>query len=100
VKYDPDNHPKLAEEACKAGATGEELAKALGVSRRTVYAWMETHVEFFQAVMAGRKIVEDIVENKMFVRAKGMIFTEIKIVTSQTTVMGVGGDGVKELRRR
>ncbi|MDD4287495.1 MAG: hypothetical protein PHO20_00820 [Candidatus Peribacteraceae bacterium] len=56
-----DYDPKYCTVAMRLGKNGggiEELAAKLGVARKTVYAWMETHVEFGDAVTYMRELAE------------------------------------------
>jgi transcriptional regulator with XRE-family HTH domain len=57
--------------ACMLGATSEELAGMLGVSRGTVHNWMDQHPEFRRAVEEGRLEADARVAEKLYQRAVG-----------------------------
>jgi hypothetical protein len=59
------------------GATDEQLAKALGVSDRTVYDWKEQHPEFSQAVSEGKSQFDSAnVERSILACAQGYWYQE------------------------
>lgn len=41
VKYNPDYHDNWAWSLAAMGATNEEIAKAMGVSKRTIIRWSQ-----------------------------------------------------------
>src|ERR687894_1909226 len=60
-----------AEKLCRLGATDAELADFFGVSVRTINTWKAQHVDFLQALKAGRTEADDRVERALYHRAVG-----------------------------
>lgn len=68
-----------AEKLCHLGATDQELADFFEVSVRTIYRWKADHVEFCQALKAGKSMADDRVERSLFQRAVGYEQDDVKI---------------------
>ena len=49
-KYDPDKHCEQIVELGAEGASKAQMARDMGVSRDTIYAWAEEHPEFSDAL--------------------------------------------------
>jgi hypothetical protein len=60
-----------AEKLCRLGATDVEHAEFFGVSVRTVSAWKTRHVDFLQALKAGKTEADDCVKRALYHRAVG-----------------------------
>ena len=56
---------------CQAGFTDQELADLFGVSVRTINTWKTRHVDFLQAIKAGKTEADDLVERALYHRAVG-----------------------------
>ena len=54
------------------GCTYAELAQNMGISERTLYAWLDQHPQISQAVKNGREMCVQHVENAFFRRAMGL----------------------------
>jgi hypothetical protein len=87
--YKPE-YAAQAEKACQAGFTDQELADLFGVSVRTINTWKTRHVDFLQALKAGKTEADDRVERTLYHRAVGyshevgkpmVIDKEVRIVT-------------------
>jgi hypothetical protein len=61
------------------GLIDEQLAKAFGVSRRTVQNWQQTHPKFAQAIARGKQVADDAVERSLFHRARGYSHQAVKL---------------------
>jgi hypothetical protein len=68
--YKPD-FAAQAEKACRAGFTDQELADLFGVSVRTLNSWKARHLDFLQALKAGKTEADDRVERALYHRAVG-----------------------------
>lgn len=64
-------HCDEARRACMLGATNEELAGLLGVSRATVHNWMEEFPDFRKAIEEGKVAADARVAEKLYQRAIG-----------------------------
>ncbi|WMC11735.1 hypothetical protein PU634_05050 [Oceanimonas pelagia] len=64
------------------GATMEDLASLIGVSKTTLYTWMDTHPEFSTAINNGRNTADANVASRLYQRAMGYTHEaeEIKVV--------------------
>jgi hypothetical protein len=60
-----------AAKACQAGFTDQELADLFGVAVSTISAWKAEHVEFSDALKAGKAEADDRVERALYHRAIG-----------------------------
>ena len=69
----------IAEKACLAGATDEELADILDISTRTLYRWKIEHTEFCQAINIGKEAADARVERSLYKRAVGFESDAVKI---------------------
>ena len=70
TNYRPE-YCELAHNHCLLGATNEELAGFLGVTRRAVDNWIATHPDFAKAVHDGRDVADGVIARSLFSRAKG-----------------------------
>jgi transcriptional regulator with XRE-family HTH domain len=68
--YKPDFAAQAAK-ACRAGFTDQELADLFGVAVSTISAWKAEHVEFSDALKAGKAEADDRVERALYHRAIG-----------------------------
>ena len=58
------------------GLTYAEMAHNMGVSDRTLYKWLDTHVQILQAIKEGRSLACEAVENALFRKATGMVLED------------------------
>lgn len=63
---------ELAHNYCLLGATNEQLATFLGVTRQTIYNWIEAHADFAQSVAEGRHRADARVARSLYSRAVGI----------------------------
>ena len=68
-KYDPDQLDHVRELAL-AGATDEEIAKALEVSRSTIGIWKVRHPEFSDALNGWKAEADAAVERSLYCKAR------------------------------
>lgn len=81
-----DYRPEMAEQAriaCERGATDDDLAELLGVTRRTVLRWKLQHEDFCRAVSIGKEVADDRVERSLYERAVGFEVETEKIFCFQ-----------------
>jgi hypothetical protein len=62
---------ELAKNYCLLGATDDDLASFLGVSRKTVDNWRTTHPEFAEAAKAGKEQADALVARSLYNKAVG-----------------------------
>ena len=60
------------------GYTLAEIADVLGVSDRTIYAWIKEIPKFSQTLKMGKHIADKRVEDSLYKRALGYEYTEVK----------------------
>jgi len=77
-KWKPE-YTRIAEHACKLGATDHDVADMLGVSVRTLYNWRLTKPELAKAMVSGKQPADDRVERSLYQRAIGYEQEEVKI---------------------
>lgn len=76
--YDP-SYAVIAERLCRTfGATDEQLAAMLDVSRPTINSWKLEHPAFRLALEAGKEHADQQVEQAIFKRAVGCTVQETK----------------------
>lgn len=68
----------------RKGVTDEELAKALGISKQTLYNWKKKSQEFRFAIRDGKMVADAQVENALFLSAIGHT-KEVKTVLKDKT---------------
>lgn len=70
--------PRLQEVTwwCREGATMKELADLLEVGERALYRAKEIHPEFREAIRVGKEEADHKIEDSLFVRAQGKVYTE------------------------
>jgi AcrR family transcriptional regulator len=97
-----DYHPGMAQALIAAAegdtlgaATIPDIARVLGVSRTSVYDWLQQHKEFADAIVRARTLADAAVVSALRKRATGFDFTE----TSKTTQEGGGGKGGESLTK-
>ena len=68
--------PLAAHWVARTGATDEQIAEALGVSRSTLYGWKADHPELAEALEKGKAPIDDQVEGALLRRALGFRYGE------------------------
>lgn len=61
------------------GATSEELAKVIGVSKDRIYIWAKQHQDFAEALTLGRMEADGVVAERLFMRATGWTHKTTKL---------------------
>lgn len=69
------------------GATAWEIARALGVTKSTIYDWAAAYPEFSDALRVGREIADNRVERSLYERAVGYEFDAVKIMSYEGSVI-------------
>ena len=69
---EPANLEKITNWAAH-GCTDAEIAKNMGVSSSTYYAWNLKYPEISEAIKRGRELSVEIIENTFFAKARGGI---------------------------
>jgi transposase-like protein len=79
-KYYTVVEPKLdlIEGWCRNGVTIEQIAKNLGISKVTLYKYMEEHNELNERLKKGKEVIDIEVENALLKRALGYEYEEVK----------------------
>lgn len=75
--------PQYAEQArklCLLGFTDEELANFFGVCIATIYNWQRDHIDFLEAIRAGKVVADAEVADSLYRRATGEHITAEKVV--------------------
>lgn len=60
---------------CRDGLTDEELARKMGISSSTLYAWRQNHSEISEAATRGRGGAREQIENSVYKKARGYTVT-------------------------
>lgn len=63
----------------ETGATDAQVARSIGVSKRTIENWKGRHPEFLHSIKESKEIADDLVEASLFSRAVGYSFLTEKI---------------------
>lgn len=77
-----DYKPEFAEQAkklCLLGATDKELADFFEVVESTINLWKVTHLEFSEAIKAGKDLADAEVAEKLYRRATGYSHADVDI---------------------
>jgi transposase-like protein len=83
--YSPEFVQQVAE-ACVNGATVNDIAELLGVSRSTVNEWRIRYPEFSTALKVGRDKADDRIEASLYERAAGYSHPDVHIAVQQGEV--------------
>ena len=65
-----EDYAKQALVLCELGATDVDLARAFGVSEKTINTWKKKHPDFLQS-LKGKQSADDMVKMSLFKRATG-----------------------------
>lgn len=78
-KYETHVLPRLVEIEgwARDGLTDEQIAKNLGISKVSLYKYMDIHPELFELLKKSKAIVDREVENALLKRALGYEYDEI-----------------------
>lgn len=75
-KYDPAKHDDWAWSLAAMGATNEEIAGYMGVSKRTIIRWSQQHESFAEALRKGKGVSDAKVIRSLYERATGYDYEE------------------------
>lgn len=79
-KYNALYHDDWAWSMAAMGATNEEIADAMGVSKRTILRWAKDHESFGRALTEGKGVSDAKVIRSLYQMATGYEYTEEKKV--------------------
>ena len=65
------------------GLTDEQIAKNIGISRKTLYEWKAKYSDISNSLKKGKEVVDIEVENALLKRALGYEYDEVKTVTDK-----------------
>lgn len=77
-KYNALYHDDWAWSLAAMGATNDEIADAMGVSKRTILRWAKEHESFGKALSEGKGVSDAKVIRSLYQRATGYEYTEEK----------------------
>ena len=77
-KYNALYHDDWAWSMAAMGATNEEIAEAMGVSKRTILRWAKDHESFGKALAEGKAVSDAKVIRSLYKMATGYEYTEGK----------------------
>jgi transposase-like protein len=64
------------EQMARDGYRDEDIAKTLGITRQTLYAWKGKYEDFAEALRKGKAVVDAEIENKLLDNARGYTYWE------------------------
>lgn len=79
-KYNALYHDDWAWSLAAMGATNEEIAEAMGISKRTIIRWAKDHESFGRALAEGKGVSDAKVVRSLYQRATGYDTTETRKV--------------------
>lgn len=66
------------EDLCRNGATMQDIAKAIGISKPTLYKWQRESTLIAKALSDGKEVADALVENALFTNAiSGNVLAQI-----------------------
>jgi transposase-like protein len=82
----------LLEGWARDGLTDEQIAKNIGISRKTLYDWKKKHGNICNALKKGKEVVDLEVENALLKRALGYRYNEV--TQERVTVRDEDGNAI------
>lgn len=79
---EPDNLIKI-EAWARDGLTEEQIAKNIGINRKTLTQWKKLHIPICNALKRGKEVVDFEVENALYKNAMGGFVEEEKTYISE-----------------
>lgn len=73
-----EEYNQLAYNYALMGATDEQLSEFFDVSKATINNWKKSHTEFLDSIKRGRYQADAQVSEKLFTRAMGYEYTEVR----------------------
>lgn len=86
---------ELVEGWARDGLSDDQIARNIGITRSTLYAWKKTHSDFLNALKKGKQVVNVELENALFKKAIGA-----KTTTTTYRVSKVDDNVLKARRLR
>lgn len=80
--YDSAKHDDWAWSLAAMGATNEEIADYMGVSKRTIIRWSKEHESFAEALAKGKGVSDAKVIRSLYEKATGYDYEEEKKIIS------------------
>lgn len=84
-KYNKDYHDDWAWSLAAMGATNDEIAAAMGISKRTILRWGKEHESFGKALSEGKGVSDAKVIRSLYQMATGYEYTEEKKIIEYDT---------------
>lgn len=84
-KYNTLYHDDWAWSLAAMGATNDEIADAMGVSKRTILRWVKEHESFGKALSEGKGVSDAKVIRSLYQMATGYEYTEEKKIVEYDT---------------
>ncbi len=78
VKYNSEYHDNWAWSLAMKGATDQEIATAMGISKRTVERWKKDHESFAKALEVGKESADATVEKTLYMKATGFDVKDVE----------------------
>ncbi len=78
LKYNSLYHDDWAWSMAAMGATNEQIAEAIGISKRTIIRWAKDHESFGKALAEGKAVSDAKVIRSLYKMAIGYEYTEEK----------------------
>lgn len=85
LKYNALYHDDWAWSLAAMGATNDEIADAMGVSKRTILRWAKDHESFGKALSEGKGVSDAKVIRSLYQMATGYEYTEEKRIVEYDT---------------
>ncbi len=85
TKYNALYHDDWAWSLAAMGATNEEIAEAMGISKRTIIRWAKEHESFRRALTEGKGVSDAKVIRSLYQMATGYEYTEEKRIVEYNT---------------
>jgi len=83
TKYNPLYHPDVAYRLALEGFIDVQIAKEIGICKKSLYNWRNKYPEFDAAIARGKILPDDLVEKSLFQRAVGYSYPEDHIMQHQ-----------------
>lgn len=90
-----DTFPERAFRLALLGVTNVELAAAFGVGETTIETWTRDHIEFSEALYAGKVEADSKVSERLYQRALGYSHKAVKIFMPSGTTEPIYADYVE-----
>jgi len=89
-KWIEDDSLLLLEAWARDGLVDADIAKNMGINVKTLYDYKNKYSKISEALKKGKEVVDVIVENALYKRAKGYTFDEVtKELVTTTDIDGV-----------